>query len=32
MYKVFEPIFKDLDGRDLDVDELAAILNAKRYS
>ncbi|MFJ1226971.1 YfbU family protein [Yersinia enterocolitica] len=32
MNKVFEPIRKDLDGRDLDVDELAAILNAKRYS
>ncbi|WP_227732085.1 YfbU family protein [Yersinia proxima] len=32
MNKVFEPIRKDLDGRDLDVNELAAILNAKRYS
>ncbi len=32
MYKVFEPIRNDLDGRGLDVDELAAILNAKKYS
>lgn len=32
MNKVFEPIRNDLDGRGLDVDELAAILNAKKYS
>ncbi|MGM7839072.1 YfbU family protein [Yersinia enterocolitica] len=32
MNKVFEPIRNDLDGRGLDVDELAAILNAKKHS
>ncbi|HDL7690456.1 TPA: YfbU family protein [Yersinia enterocolitica] len=32
MYKVFEPIRNTLVGHGLDVDELAAILNAQRYS